>query len=152
MPITPVEIHHLQIGRRPFGYRRSTVDRYLDEIAASFEVVWRERAELADQVEQLESDLQRHRELETLLRQTLISAEKAAQEQIEAARKQADVIVAEAHSEARSVARRAQGDRDRLERESQRIQTLLRSALIVLEDEPLGNKEDGEGEVRRLAG
>ena len=36
MPITPVEMHHLQIGRRPFGYRRSTVDRYFDEIAASF--------------------------------------------------------------------------------------------------------------------
>jgi cell division initiation protein len=144
MAITPVEIHHLQIGRRPFGYRRSTVDRYLEEIAASFEAVWRERADLADRVEQLESDLERHRELESLLRQTLISAEKAAQEQIDSARKQADVIVSEAHAEARAVARRAQGERDRLERESQRIQTLLRSALIVLEDEPLAD-EEGEG-------
>jgi cell division initiation protein len=152
MPITPVEIHHLPIGRRPFGYQRSTVDRYLDEIAASFEVVWRERADLADQVEALEEDLQRHRELESLLRQTLISAEKAAQEQLESARKQAEVVVAEAHAEARSVARAAQGERDRLERESQRIQTLLRSALIVLEDEPLVAEEVGEGEVRRLAG
>jgi cell division initiation protein len=151
MPITPVEIHHLQIGLRPFGYRRSTVDQYLEEIAASFEAVWRERADLADRVEQLESDLQRHRELESLLRSTLVSAEKAAQEQLETARKQADVIVSEAHAEARAVARRAQGDRDRLEHESQRIQTLLRSALIVLEDEPLASEEP-EGEVRRLAG
>jgi cell division initiation protein len=151
MPITPVEIHHLQIGRRPFGYRRSTVDRYLEEIAASFEAVWRERADLADRVEHLESELQRHRELESLLRSTLVSAEKAAQEQLETARKQADVIVSEAHAEARAVARRAQGERDRLERESQRIQTLLRSALIVLEDAPLAS-EESEGEVRRLAG
>lgn len=148
MPITPVEIHHLHLPRRPFGYRRATIDRYLDEIAASFEVVWRERAELADRVEAQEADLDRHRELEALLRQTLISAEKAAQEQVESARKQAETIVQEAHAEARSIGREALADRDRLERESQRIQTLLRSALIVLDDEPLG----GEGEVRRLAG
>ena len=151
MAITPVEIHHLQIGRRPFGYRRSTVDSYLDEIAGSYEVVWRERAELADRIEQLEGELQRHRELEALLRQTLVSAERAAQQQLEGARKQAETILAEAQAESRSIVRRAQNERERLEGEGRRAAGLLRSALSVLDDRPLPS-EGGETEVRRLAG
>jgi cell division initiation protein len=151
MPITPVEIHHLQIGRRLFGYRRSTVDRYLDEIAASFEAVWRERADLADRVEHLEAELERHRELEAVLRQTLVSAERAAAQQLEGARKQAETIVAEAHAESRSIVRRAQNERERLEGEARRTAGLLRSALAVLDDRPLP-AEGGETEVRRLAG
>lgn len=151
MAITPVEIHHLQIGRRLFGYRRSTVDRYLDEIEASFAQVWRERADAVDRIEFLEGELQRHRDLESLLRQTLVSAERAAQEQLETARKQAETIVSEAHAEARAIARRAQGERERLEQETRRIRGLLRSALGVLDESPVDGN-GGEGEVRRLAG
>jgi cell division initiation protein len=152
MAITPVEIHHLQIGRRPFGYRRSTVDRYLDEIAGSYEVVWRERADLADRVEQLEGDLQRHRELESLLRQTLVSAERASQEQLETARKEGERIVGEAQAEARSIVRSARDDRERLEGEARRVASLLRSALGVVEERPGAGGGGAETEVRRLAG
>lgn len=151
MAITPVEIHHLQIGRGLLGYRRSTVDRYFDEIEASFADVWRERADALDRIEFLEGELQRHRDLESLLRQTLVSAERAAQEQLETARKQAETIVGEAHAEARAIGRRAQGERERLEHETRRIRGLLGSALRVLDEAPHeGN--GGEGEVRRLAG
>ena len=57
MAMTPVEIRHVQLGRSLRGYRRETVDRLLSEVADSFEDVWRERADLADRVEQLELDL-----------------------------------------------------------------------------------------------
>jgi cell division initiation protein len=87
MGITPVEIRHVPIGRSLWGYRRGAVERLLDDIADSFEDVWRERAELADRNEHLAEELQRHRELENLLRKTLVSAEAASQEQREAARR-----------------------------------------------------------------
>ena len=152
MPISPVEIHHLQIGRRPFGYRRSTVDRYLDEIAASFEVVWRERAELGDQVEHLEGELERHRELEAVLRETLVSAERASQQQVEGARKQAAVILEEAHAEARMIVRRARDQRERLESDARLAASLMRSSLATLEQRPQAPPSQSETEVRRLAG
>jgi cell division initiation protein len=85
MGLTPVEIRHVPIGRGFWGYRRGAVERLLDEVADSFEDVWRERADFADRIEYLEEELQRHRELETLLRKTLVSAEAAAQEQREGA-------------------------------------------------------------------
>ena len=37
------------------GYKRHAVDQLLEEVADSFEDVWRERGELADSVEQLET-------------------------------------------------------------------------------------------------
>ena len=78
MSLSPVEIRHITFSRRPLGYRRSAVERALGEVAQSFEAVWRDRADLADKVEHLEHELVRFRELEALLRTTLVSAEERA--------------------------------------------------------------------------
>ncbi len=134
MAFTPVEIRHVRFGRRVAGYKRDAVDRTLSEIAVSFEDVWRERADLADRVEQLEAELGRLREREDLLRETLISAEKNAAEVKEAAAKQAEVVLAEAHAEARSIKRGASGERERLVIEARRVRSLLRSALDIVEE------------------
>ena len=135
MGLTPVEVRHIRLGRAILGYSRSAVDGALDEVARSFEDVWRERADLADKVEQLEEDLVRYKELESLLRTTLVSAEKASAEMREQARKEADLIVSEAHADARAVVRRATADRERLAAEAERVRALLRGALSTLETE-----------------
>jgi cell division initiation protein len=135
MGLTPVEVRHIRLGRAPVGYRRSAVESAIEEIASSFEVVWRERADLADRVEQLEADLVRYRELESLLRTTLVSAERTSAELKEQARREADLIVAQAHEEARAVTHRAIAERERLNAEAERIRALLRGALTVVEAE-----------------
>jgi cell division initiation protein len=136
MTLTPVEIRHLKPAKALLrGYDRETIDRLLDEIVASFEDVWRERADLADKVDQLENDLVRYREIEGLLRTTLVSAEKAAVTLKEQARKEAELILEEARSEARSITRRARGDHDRLLGEVRRMRSLLRSALALVDEE-----------------
>src|SRR5438552_11127352 len=115
MALTPVEIRHLKPANAVFGgYKRRAVDELLDQIVVSFEDVWRERADLADKVDQLEDDLVRYRELEALLRTTLVSAEKAAVTLKDQARKEAELVVQEAQSEARSITRRARAEHDRL--------------------------------------
>src|SRR5215210_2245317 len=134
MTLTPVEIRHVPIARGLWGYRRTAVEQLLDEIADSFGDVWRERADLADRVEQLEADLQRHRELETLLRKTLVSAEAAAQEQREGARREAEQIVSEAHAEARRITFAAAAERERLQTDVRRLRELLRTALASTEE------------------
>ena len=134
MALTPVEIRHLHPSTGFMGYNREATDRLLVEIAESFEDVWRERADLADKVEQLEADLVRFRELEGLLRTTLVSAERASAEVKEQARREADLILGEAHAEARKVQRDAIGENERLVAESRRLRTALRMALETLED------------------
>jgi cell division initiation protein len=137
MPLTPVEIRHLEL-RRSFlrGYRRTGVDRLLTEIADSFEEVWRERADLADRLDELEAEASKHRELEDLLRSTLVSAERAAHEMKEQARRESDLIVQEAHAEGRRVSREFAAEKQRLEEDVRKIRALLRTALESLEQKP----------------
>ena len=133
MTITPVELHHIRLKRGVFGYRRGPVDRLLEEIEQSFEQTWRERAEFADRIEQLQGQLARHVEMETLLRTTLISAERASHELKDQARKEAELVISEAHAEARSITREAAARREHLLAESSRLESMLRSALATVE-------------------
>jgi cell division initiation protein len=148
MALAPVEIRHVKLGRGILGYSRGATDRLLDEITASFEDVWRERADLTDKVEQLEGDLVRYRELESLLRATLVSAERTAAELKDQARREADLIVGEAHSEARSITRQAIADNERLQADSSRVRALLRAALASLDE--VGGEDLGEDEAPQV--
>ena len=134
MSLTPVEVRHLALRRGLFGYRRSDVHRVIEEIADSFEAVWRERAELNERVDVLETEVARHVELETLLRSTLVSAERAAQDMKEQARREAEVIVAEANAEGRRLVRDAIAEKERLLAESRRVESILRAALEVISE------------------
>jgi cell division initiation protein len=140
MSYTPVEIRHVKLRRGLLGYRRKAVDRLLEEISESFEDVWRERADHSDRVELLETELTRYRELEALLRATLVSAERSAHELRDQAKREAESIVAEAHAAARTITRDARAERERLALESRRMRILLHSALDALD-------EAGEPEV-----
>ena len=134
MPYTPVELRHVKIKRALFGYKRDETERLLEEVADSFEDVWRDRGELTDQVEELEKQLDEHKQREHLLTQTLVAAERSAADARESARREAELIVAEAHQEACSVLRGAQSERERLVIEARRVETLLRAALGLVEE------------------
>lgn len=137
MPITPVEIRHLQLKRSVLGgYRRGIVDRLLEQIATDYEQVWRERADFSDRIEELQAEVDRHVELETLLRNTLVSAEKSARDMKDAARRESDTIVTEAHAEARSILREAMSEKEHLSRDIRQIRALLRSALDAVDAAP----------------
>jgi len=124
MSLTPVEIRHVKLPRRPFGYDRGETDGLLDDIVASFEQVWRERADLRDQFEDLEAELTRQKEIEGALRNTLISAERMADDVRTQARREADVIVAEARASARDIVSGAEAERERVHNEIRRLRTL----------------------------
>jgi cell division initiation protein len=134
MSYTPVEIRHVKLRRGLAGYRREPVDRLLEEIAGSFETVWRERADHADRVDLLEGELVRYRELEALLRTTLVSAERAAHELRDQANREAEAIITEARAESRTITRNARSEHEHLTREAHRVRLLLHAALDALEE------------------
>jgi cell division initiation protein len=142
MALTPVEIRHMRPPKTVLGgYRRDPTERLFDEIVASFEDVWRERADLADKVEHLEAELARFRELESVLRATLVSAEQAAEQLREHARREAELVLTEAHAQARELQRRAVIENERLVTASRRLRAQLTEAAAVLDDNP----EEGGG-------
>lgn len=155
MALTPVEIRHTRPGLRPLGYDRKATDRLLDEIASSFEHVWRERADLRDEFEDLEAELIRQKELETALRNTLLSAERMADDVRAQARREGEVIVAEARAAARDITAGAEAECERIKAEIRRLRSaeadlradyraFLVAALDRLESdtEPGGRRRD----------
>jgi len=135
MRYTPVELRHVKIGRSTFGgYRKLETEKLIEDIADSFEEVWRDRGELTDKLEDVEKILAEVKQRESLLASTLVAAERASTEIREAAKREAELIIAEAHQEARSVTRGAQSERERLFTEVRRVETLLRAALGMVEE------------------
>jgi cell division initiation protein len=151
MALTPAEIRHVQLGRRLLGYDRQATDRLLEEIVASFEDVWRERADLRDEIEQLETELTRFKEVEATLRNALVSAERMADEVRAHAQREAEIVVAEARARARDITGAAEGECQRIEAEIRRLRTVeadmradYRAFLLAAID-----RIEGEPEERR---
>ncbi len=122
--MTPVELRHVQLPRRALGYKKPAVHELLDDVIESFENVWRDRADLRDEVERLESELARYKELDVLLRQSLVSAERAADDLRAQAGKEADTIVEEARLRAREIAAEGATERERTLSEIRRLKGL----------------------------
>ncbi len=124
MSLTPVELRHVAFRRRPLGYARASVDRLLEEVTLSFEDVWRERADLRDEIERVEAELERYRELDVLLRNSLVSAERTADELRAQAGKEAGLIVEQARVRAREIAAQAETERELVRTEVRRLKAL----------------------------
>jgi cell division initiation protein len=136
MALAPVELPHVQLHRALLGYRPSSVNRLLEEVKESFEEVWCEREELRDRVEELEAAIAQHREVESLLRETLLQAERTALEVKGQAQSEAEQIVKDAHTEARSITQEALAERERLTSDSARVRAVLESALAIVDEMP----------------
>ena len=151
MSLTPVEIRHVKLGRRLGGYDRRATETLLEKIAESFEDVWRERADLRDEIERMEGELARFRELEVLLRNTLVSAERSADELRAQAHREADVILDEARVKAREIGGGAESERERVRAEIRRLKTVeaqmraeYRAFLVTALDRLEGDTEERE--------
>src|SRR5664280_1244611 len=144
MALTPVEIRHIRLRKAFFGYQIRQTDELLADIVDSFEDVWRDRADLADKIEQLGGELVRYRELEQLLRTTLISAERASQQMTDQARRETESVLSEAHAEAREILRDATTERERLNAEINRIRAQLSAVLTTIGGEAPGSESSSK--------
>jgi cell division initiation protein len=124
MSLTPVEIRHVNLRRRPLGYERRATDDLLANVVTSFEEVWRERADLRDAIEELEHELTRQKEVEGALRNTLLTAERMADDVRTHARREADVIISEARATARDIVSGAESERERINNEIRRLRAV----------------------------
>jgi cell division initiation protein len=152
MALAPVEIRHTRLKQSWFGgYRKRATNEFLEQITESFEETWREREDLRDKVELLENELRRHRELETLLRETLLSAERSAIELKEQARTEAELVIREAHTAARSITQDALAQRERLQSEAIRVRALLQAALTSVDESEHDREREPVGAAAEAA-
>ena len=121
MRITPIEIQQQQFKTRMFGYDTSAVDHFLEMLADELERLHKQNNELKESLARTRTSLDQMRDREKALQETLITAQKVTEELKGNARKQAEIIVAEAHLEGEGVIRDASDRRAQLLSEIQEI-------------------------------
>jgi cell division initiation protein len=96
MKLTPTDIQRQSFSSRFRGFDRDEVMAFLAAVAEEMATLQREQAETEQQLRHLELIVNEHREREGILKNTLLTAQKASEDIREAARKEAETIVKQA--------------------------------------------------------
>ena len=94
--LTPLEIQKQTFGRAIKGYQHDEVRAYLHLVAEEIERLLRDTDRLSRENAMLREDLEDHSNRERILKDTLLSAQKVAEDLIGNARKEAELIVKDA--------------------------------------------------------
>ena len=144
--ITPLDIENKKFSRQMMnGYNVNEVDDFLDEITLDYEKLYKENAELKSSKEELNDNVGKYKTLETTLQNTLVIAQKTADEIQEVAKKQAEQIIKEAEVRAKEELQEVNNQLIMKERELEdlkkqfevykaKMESLLISQLELLKD------------------
>ena len=103
--LTPLDIENKKFARQKIGgYNVDEVDEFLDEITAEYEKLYKENIELKSNQQELTDNVGQYKNIESTLQNTLIIAQKTADEVQEVAKKQAEQIIKDAEFTAKSKA------------------------------------------------
>lgn len=130
MKITPVDIqqHSFKVGFR--GYDRTEVEAFLRSVSQTIEELVKENAQLKEQFETIEEQLDTFREKETALNELLVTTQTMAESLKQTARREADLILKEAEFKAEDLLKKAREEYGELQKENL---TLQKHRVLALE-------------------
>jgi len=114
MRLTPLDIQQKQFAPRMRGLDPAEVRQFLDVCADELEELIRETIELKEEVRARDSQLSEVRDRERALQEALVSAQRLAHEMKEQARKEAEIVLAEAELQAERIVQDAHARRTTL--------------------------------------
>ena len=117
MKVTPLDLRQQQFKTVMRGYDRGEVQAFLLEVADDYENALREMDKLRQDVTKLDAVLSEHRGQERNLRNTLLTAQKHADDVKENAQKEAGLIVREAEGQRDLILQKAQTRVEEVQRE-----------------------------------
>lgn len=101
--ITPLDIENKKFSKQMVnGYNVDEVDEFLDDLMADYEKLYKENKELKDHQEELHNDVGQYKNIEASLQNTLIIAQKTADEVQNVAKEQAAQIIRDAEYQAKT--------------------------------------------------
>lgn len=117
MNVTPLDLRQQKFKSAMRGYDRGEVDALLTEVADDYEGAIREADRLRQEVARLEDLLAEHRSEEKSLKNTLVSAQRLADEMRETAERDAQRVMRDAEARADLLVQKAQSRHEDLQRE-----------------------------------
>ncbi len=133
MRIAPLDLRQPRFKRTMRGFDPTDVVAFLTEAADDYEHALREIDRLRQDLERMEALLAEHREREASLRNTLLTAQRLADDMREAAQNEAKMIVREAQGRADLVLQKAQVRLDEIERDISEMRLRRRTVEGSLE-------------------
>jgi|CXWL01.1.fsa_nt_gi cell division initiation protein len=130
MKITPLDIQHVEFQSKLRGYNREEVDRFLEGVAQTMDVLTRENAELKQKAAGLEGQLAELKKSEATLTSTLLSAQVMTDNMKQGAQREADLIVKQAEFRASELMRDAKGELGTMQRE---LMDIRRQRMFAIE-------------------
>ncbi|MCX7770312.1 MAG: DivIVA domain-containing protein [Proteobacteria bacterium] len=103
MKITPADILNQKFGITFRGYDKQEVDAFLDVIAKDLEDLLRENSYLKEEIERINTELTRLKEMEETIKETIISAQKMAESFREQAKLESENILNAARLQAEKI-------------------------------------------------
>lgn len=111
MRITPIDIQQHQFKTRTFGYEKAGVDHFLELLAEELERLHMQNQELREESARTRASLDEMQAREATLRETLLTTQKMTDELKAMARKEAEIVIAEARLNAEKIVRAAEDRR-----------------------------------------
>jgi cell division initiation protein len=131
--VTPVDLRQARFGTAVRGFDKVQVTALLTEAADGYENALRENERLRQEIVRLDASLAQFRDLETSLKNTLISAQKVADDLKENATQEAARIIHEAEGRAELIIKKAEGRREELESDLATLKAKRRDAEAGVE-------------------
>jgi len=108
MRITPLDIQQKQFPMKFRGFDVEEVYAFLEVVREEMEDLLRENANLKENVQRSENHIKEFKDMETTLRETLITAQQMVEDYKTNARKEAELLLKEAELRADSMIKEAQ--------------------------------------------
>ena len=144
--LTPLDIENKKFSKQMMnGYSVEEVDDFLDELTADYEKIYKEVAEAKNKIEDLQESMEKYKNIEGTLQNTLVMAQSAADEVKRLAKQQAEQMINEAQATAKQAVTELEQELTLKKKEMEEVQkqfdvykakmeSLLISQLEVLKD------------------
>lgn len=108
MAITPLDIRKKTFTANRHGLSKTEVEEFVEEVATEVENLRKERAQLTEKVQEITKRVEAYEKTEQLLKDTLVTAQKATGQLREDAKKEAGLVIEKAKLEAERIKRDAE--------------------------------------------
>jgi cell division initiation protein len=163
MRITPMDIEQQEFSRSFRGYSEEEVDDFLDKIVKDYEELINENVRLNEEIEKMQEKLKEFSQIEETLRNSLLNAQKSAEEMKGRVENEAKVIIEKAEMEAKALKRQVLQSEDLMKNKidnlrrykfifKEKFKSMLNLYLRMIENEEFeeeGNYEVEEEEVSK---
>lgn len=143
MKLTPLDIARRDFGLAFRGYNRGEVDEFLANVQEEFERIYKENNGLREEVVTLSRQVEQYHAMEDLLKNSILLAQKVAEDIRANAQKEAELVLGQARADRQKNMEEANRELEQIRSLSLRIRIEMQSFLQLYQD--LLTKSDQAG-------